>query len=83
MKMHLYVLEREETPYPDEWDKCVVAATSEVEARTYANERGASQGYVWTDGTLTSCRELGEANEDTEVGVLVYHVFNPSEREMM
>jgi hypothetical protein len=67
----LYLLERQDTPAPDEWARCVVAAGSEKEARQVANQGCRSEGYVWTDGHLVLSKFLGAAAEDVS-GVVIY-----------
>ena len=71
VSIRLYLLERQDTPSPDEWARCVVAAGSEGEARQLANQRCRSEGYVWTDGHLVNAKLLGDATEDVS-GVIIY-----------
>jgi hypothetical protein len=56
----VYLLERNDTPQPDEWTKCVVAASNENGARTVANEQSKSEGYIWSDGRLVTATTLGK-----------------------
>lgn len=73
IEMYLYLLERTDTAYGDEWSKCVVAASSEKRAREIANEEAKADGYVWTDGALASARRIGVAEEDVQ-GVVIHEV---------
>ena len=70
IKIRLYLLERIETPGPDEYSKSVVAAASEKSARQIANNDSKSEGYIWTDGHLVTAKEIGDAADDVEGVVL-------------
>ena len=70
IKIKLYLLERIETPGPDEYSKCVVAAASEKSARQIANNDSKAEGYVWTDGHMVNGTEIGDAADDVEGVVL-------------
>ena len=68
--INLFLLERTETAYAGEWAKCIVAATTESSARQIANESAEAEGYVWTDGHLTSARKIGIADDGVHGVVL-------------
>jgi len=70
IKIRLYLLERIESPSPDEYSKCVVAAASEKSARQIANNTSKAEGYIWTDGHLTNAKMIGDAADDIEGVVL-------------
>lgn len=70
ISIYLYLLERTETAYSGEWAKCIVAATNESSARQMANESAEAEGYVWTDGHLTSARKIGLADDGVSGVVL-------------
>jgi len=63
ISIYLFLLERTETAYAGEWAKCIVAATTESSARQIANEGAEAEGYVWTDGHLTSAKKIGIADD--------------------
>jgi hypothetical protein len=67
----LYLLERNDTPQPDEWARCVVAASTEPGARELANQDSGAEGYVWSDGRLVEATLLGEAADGVE-GVILF-----------
>lgn len=71
IKIGLYLLKRTETPYPDEWGACVVAAATEQEAREIANHESKAEGYLWTDGGRVSASYLGDAADDVSGIVLI------------
>ena len=71
IKIGLYLLERNDTPMPDEWGRCVVAACSEKAARELANQESKAEGYVWTDGHLVDCTHLGSALDGID-GVIIF-----------
>ena len=48
--------------HADEIGKCVVAAATEKEARDVANAESSAEGYIWTDGALANCVQIGVAN---------------------
>ena len=66
IEVYLYLLERTDTAYGDEWSKCIVAATSEKRAREIANEEAKADGYVWTDGSLVSAKRIGVADDEIQ-----------------
>lgn len=68
--INLYLLERSDTPSPDEWGKVVVAASTEKAARELANQESKAEGYVWSDGQLVSARLIGVAEDGVE-GVIL------------
>lgn len=68
--LNLYVLERIDTVYNDEWAGCLVAATSESSARQIANEESKAEGYVWTDAGRTNARKIGVADDGVQGVVL-------------
>ena len=70
IQIGIYLLERAEEPYPDEWGKVIVAAATEKAARELANQESGAEGYVWTDGTKTSAKFIGPAAEDVH-GILL------------
>lgn len=70
IEIKLFLLERDETPMPDEWNQCIVAAATEKAARELANQESGAEGYVWTDGKITSAKYLGVATDGVE-GVLI------------
>lgn len=67
----IWLLERTETPMPDEWGRCVVAAPSESNARQLANEESSAEGYVWSDGHKVSAEYIGEAADGVS-GVIIF-----------
>ena len=67
----VYLLERNDTPQPDEWTKCVVAASNENGARTVVNKESGSEGYIWSDGRLVTATTLGKATNGVE-GVICF-----------
>ena len=71
IRIGLYFLERSDTPQPDEWTKCVVAAATESQARELANQQSGTEGYVWSDGRLVASTVLGEAAEGID-GVICF-----------
>lgn len=70
IELYLWLLERTETAYAGEWAKCIVAATTESQARQIANEDAGAEGYVWTDGSLTQAKRLGIADDGVQGVVL-------------
>lgn len=71
INIKLFLLSRNDTPMPDEWARCVVAASSESGARELANNESRAEGYVWNDGKLVEARLLGDAAEDVS-GVVLF-----------
>jgi hypothetical protein len=71
IEIYLYLLERTETAYADEWAKCIVAAPDESSARQAANEDSKAEGYVWTDGNMTSAKRIGVADDGVQ-GVILH-----------
>lgn len=67
----LYLLERNDTPMPDEWARCVVAASTESAAREIANHDSLAEGYIWSDGLLVNSKLLGEAVDGIE-GIILF-----------
>jgi hypothetical protein len=63
MEIYIWQLERMEKLHADEINKCIVAAASEKEARQVANSESEAEGYVWTDGNLANCIQIGLAND--------------------
>jgi len=70
IRICLFHLKRIETPGPDEWKECVVAAASEKSARQIANNESKAEGYIWTDGSLVTATEIGVANDEVD-GVII------------
>lgn len=70
LRINLYLLERDQAVGPDEYSRMVVAAASEKAAREIANQESKAEGYVWSDGTITSVKLLGVAEDGVE-GVVV------------
>ena len=64
LSISLWLLERQDSPGPDESTKVVVAASTEKEARQIVNSASEAEGYIWTDGHLVRADRLGEAAED-------------------
>jgi len=71
IEINLWLLERTETAQGTEWAKCIVAGTTEVQARQIANEDSGAEGYVWTDGSLTQARKIGVADDGVQ-GVVIF-----------
>ena len=63
MEVYIWQLERGEKLHADEIGKCIVAAASEKEARQVANSESGTEGYLWTDGALANCIQIGVAND--------------------
>ena len=63
--VHLYLLERKEKDINyDEMAGCVVAATSEAQARAAAADHAVDEGDgTWRDESRTSCTQLAAASE--------------------
>jgi hypothetical protein len=68
--VNLYLLERDQSTGPDEYSRMVVAACTEKQAREIANQESKAEGYVWSDGTITSVKIIGSA-EDGVNGVVI------------
>lgn len=66
LEVGLWLLERIESVGPDEWAKVVVAAASEKGAREIANFEAKAEGYIWTNGALTSSRKIGIAEDGVD-----------------
>lgn len=75
LTINLYILKREDTVYAGEWASCVVASRTETNARQMANEAAKAEGYVWTDGHLTTCQKIGVA-DDGIAGVVLHSTEN-------
>jgi hypothetical protein len=71
INIKLFLLSRNDTPMPDEWAKCVVAASTEAGARELANNESRSEGYVWNDGQLVNSKLLGDATDEIS-GVVLF-----------
>lgn len=69
--INLYLLERRDVPQPDEFARCVVAGSSEKDARQIANQGAKAEGYLWTDGYRVSAKLLGSAAEDVQ-GIILF-----------
>jgi hypothetical protein len=63
MEVYIWQLERMEKLHADEVGRCIVAAPTEKEARSVANSESAAEGFVWTDGALANCIQIGVAND--------------------
>jgi hypothetical protein len=61
IEIYIYLLKRSETPLPGQYARMMIAAPSESAARGEANAHAKDEGYVWNDGTLTSCDLQGTA----------------------
>lgn len=61
IKIGIFKLTRTEHPEIDEWGCCIVAASTEKEARELANQEAKAEGYLWTDGHRVSSEYLGDA----------------------
>ena len=70
MEVFLWTLERTEKLHADEIGKCVVAASTEKEARQVANSESGAEGFVWTDGALANCVQIGVAGENVSGMIL-------------
>lgn len=68
--IRVYLLERTGRILPEEHAYCLAAASSERAAREIANSESGSEGYVWTDESLTKALDLGSAVDDV-YGALV------------
>ena len=76
IEIYLWLLERTETADPGQMAKCLVAASTEHQARQIANEDANGMdpsvaGYVWTDGALVASRRLGVADDEIQ-GVIFW-----------
>ena len=65
--MQLYILEKREISKHDQYDKMVVRAQNERQAREIANYK-AQEGEIWLDPTEVSCWKLFQRGEG---GVIV------------
>jgi len=63
IEIKIYLLERTDTAMSGEVSKMVVAGPSEKSAREIANAESGTEGYVWTDGHLTSAKLIGIATD--------------------
>ncbi len=70
IEIYLWLLERTESAHTGEWAKCIVAGTTEQQARQIANEDSNAEGYVWTDGSLTQAKKIGTADDGVQGIVL-------------
>lgn len=62
IQVKLWRLSRNDSPMTGEATRVVVAAATEKQAREAANQE-TTEGYIFTDGALTTCEELGLAND--------------------
>jgi hypothetical protein len=56
---------------PDEYSACVVAASTEKNARELANENCGAEGYTWLDSARVEAKNLGVAGDDT-AGIILW-----------
>ena len=79
IEIKLFLLTRTETPHPDEWAACIVAAKDEAAAREQANQDAPQvEGYVWTDGHKVHASFLGMASDGVS-GVILGSKTLPGE----
>jgi hypothetical protein len=72
INLKLFLLSRNDTPMPDEWSKCVVAASSESGARELANNESRAEGYIWNDGQLVEAEVLSDTASEGISGVVLF-----------
>lgn len=70
IQVKLFRLSRNDSPMSGDPTRTVVAAATEKQARETANQETGAEGYIWTDGSLVSCEEIGIAHDGFS-GVLV------------
>ena len=70
IEIGIYLLKRIQTPQADEHSSCMVAASSEKEARTIANQELKADGYIWTDAAQVEAVFAGTA-VDGVYGLLI------------
>lgn len=69
--MKLYLLERTDGVWYDEYGSFVVAALSHIQARKFANETSSDEGKIWDNRELVKATYLGPATKSVKKGIIL------------